>query len=724
MADISTMNDYEAAVPGSALAFDNVEIVKEGILGYENDFSLWARDTALAKEDVEFKYGDQWGADGIYRRAKKLPTLQIDQIDQYINRIVNEFRRNPREPKVYPTDIYGSVPTAAKLQGYIRHVQNRSRAKMVYAHALKQAVTSGMGWFRIYDEWIDGESFERDICIKRVLNRFSVVPGYAEMPDYSDMKRCFVTETMSREEAEKAYPGKFITDYPLGDDTSMKRWFFDQQVMLAEYWKVKETEDVLRLLNNGYKIFASVATEKELRKKGLRIMKSRETMRREVQWYKLSGTDVLEARRWRGKYIPLIPMIGSENVLSDGEIIRHGIVRPAMDPQRMYNFWASVETQLLAKQAKRKVIAGEGQLEGHEHKWQDDNEDVLTYNPKTLGGQLLPAPRFEEFAGIPSGVVNAKLACRDDIKASLGIYGDLVGNSSNASSGVAIARKTQEGENTIFHYLDNADVAIEHGCRVTLDLARSILDGPTMRRIVGEDGQENLTLFNEPFDGPDGKRVLFDTSIGEYAVVIDSGPSYLSKRQETVQLMLELAKYVPEVLKIGGDILVTNTDGNKMDVLGRRFRKFIAASNPGLLDEEVEGGDPATKVAQLEGQLAQASQAVQNLQQGLQQVTEELVKATDTRLDKENDNNTKLAIANLQERTKIRLKEMDLAGAASDEIMAEAAEMTKDLEELENQAGLNRETVSPTPQPGEQPTNPGGPLTPAQGEEPNEPVIS
>jgi hypothetical protein len=718
------MNDFDIALPGSALSYDGPEIVQEGIRAYENDFSLWAKDTALAKQDVEFKYGDQWGEDGIYRRSKKLPTLQIDQIDQYINRIVNEFRRNPREPKVYPTDIYGSVPTAAKLQGYIRHVQNRSRAKMVYAHALKQAVTSGMGWFRIYDEWIDGESFERDICIKRVLNRFSVVPGYAEMPDYSDMKRCFITETMSRTEAEEAYPGKFITDYPLGDDTSMKRWFFDQQVMLAEYWKVKETEDVLRLLNNGYKIFASVATEKELRSKGLRIMKSRETMRREVQWYKMSGTDVLEARRWRGRYIPLIPMIGSENVLSDGEIIRHGIVRPAMDPQRMYNFWSSVETQLLAKQAKRKVIAGEGQLEGHEHKWQDDNEDVLTYNPKTLGGQLLPAPRFEEFAGIPSGVVNAKLACRDDIKASLGIYGDFVGNSGSGASGIAIARKTQETENTIFHYLDNADVAIEHGCRVTLDLARAILDGPTMRRVVGEDGQENLTLFNEPFEGVDGKQVLFDTSIGEYAVIIDSGPSYMSKRQETVQLILELAKYVPEVLKIGGDILVTNTDGNKMDVLGRRFRKFIAASNPGLLDEEVEGGDPATKVAQLQGQLAQATQTVQNLQQGLQQVTEELVKATDTRLDKENDNNTKLEIANLQERTKIRLKEMELAGAANEQIEAEAQEMTDELEQLETQLGINREKISPEAKPGEMPANPGEPLPPAQEGAENESNIA
>lgn len=719
---IAAYNDIDIALPGSALQYDGPEIVKEGIRVFEDLYSLWAKDTDLAKIDVEFKYGDQWGNDGEYRRSKKLPTLQIDQIDQYINRIVNEFRRNPREPKVYPTDTYGSVPTANKLQGYIRHVQNRSKARMVYAHALKQAVTSGMGWFRIYYEYIDPESFEMDICIKRVLNRFSVTPGYAEMPDYSDMKHCFVTETMSRKEAEEKYPGKFVGDFALADDTSMKRWYFDDQVMLAEYWRVKETEDVLRLLSNGYKIFASVATEKELRRKGLRIMKSRETMRREIQWFKMSGTDVLEARRWRGNYIPLIPMLGSENVLPDGQIIRHGIVRPAMDPQRMYNFWASVETQLLAKQAKRKVIAGEGQLEGHEHKWQDDNEDVLTYNPKTLGGQLLPAPRFEEFAGIPSGVVNAKLACREDIKASLGIYNDFVGGGNQNQSGVAIARKTQETENTIFHYLDNADVAIEHGCRVTLDLARAILDGPTMRRIVGEDGTENLTLFNEPFEGPDGKVVLFDTTIGEYAVVIDSGPSYLSKRQETVQIMLEIAKYVPDILKIGGDILVGNADGNKMDVLGRRFRKFIAASNPGLLDEEVAEGDPSTQVAQLQGQLAQATQTVQNLQQGMQQLTEELVKATDTRMDKENELNVKLQIATLQERTKIRLKQMDLQGGTDAAALAEMQELTAELEQLETQLGISQAGSGSSLDSGEKPTNSGEPLNPAQGEEPNDDI--
>lgn len=710
---------YELNLPGSELSFNNTEITDEARKAYENDLSLWAIDTDLARRDVEFKYGDQWGDDGEYRRSKKLPTLQIDQLDQYINRIVNEFRRNPREPKIYPTDIYGSVPTANKLQGYVRHVQNRSKARLVYAHCLKQAVTSGLGWFRVYYEYADPESFEMDVCIKRILNRFSVVPGYAEMPDYSDMKRCFVTEVMSRKDAEEKYPGKFVTDFNALEDTSMKRWYFEDQVLLAEYWRVKETEDVLQLLNNGFKIFKSVATEKELRSRGLRIMKSRETMRREVQWFKVSGMDVLEARRWRGKWIPLIPMLGSENILPDGEIIRHGIVRPAMDPQRMYNFWASVETQLLAKQAKRKVIAAEGQLEGHEHKWQDDNEDVLTYNPKTLGGQIVAAPRFEEFAGIPAGVVNAKLACRDDIRSSIGIYQDLVGASSGAQSGVAIARKTQEGENTIYHYLDNADVAIEHGCRVTLDLARAVLDGPTMRRVVGEDGQENLTLFNQAFEGPDGKPILFDTSIGEYAIVIDSGPSYLSKRQETVQLMLEIAKYVPDILKIGGDILVGNADGNKMDVLGRRFRKFIAASNPGILDEEVADGDPSTQIAQLQGQLMQATQQVQTAQQAIQQLTQELVKATDTRLDKEAELNVKLQIAKEDNATKLAIEKAKLEGAMTEHADVMMADIHKDLQTLETQLGISQAGSGSALDTSEKPANPGEPLAPAQGGGPN-----
>jgi hypothetical protein len=711
--------NYELNLPGTEHRFDNAEITEEGRRAYENDFSLWSKDTDLAKVDVNFKYGDQWGADGEFRRKKQLPTLQIDQIDQYINRIVNEFRRNPREPKVYPTDIFGSVPTANKLQGYLRHVANRSNARMVYAHALKQALTSGLGWFRIYYEYADNESFEMDLCIKRVLNRFSIVPGYAEMPDYSDMKRLFVTEVMRRSEAEKMYPGKIISDFPMADDTSMKHWYFEDMVMIAEYWKVHLVEDVLRLLNNGMKIFASVATEKELRRRGLRIMKSRETQRREVHWYKMAGTEVLDAKRWRGRWIPFVPVLGSENVLPDGEIIRHGLVRPAMDPQRMYNFWASVETQLLAKQAKRKVIAAEGQLEGHEHKWQDDNEDVLTYNPKTLGGQLVGPPRFEEFAGIPSGVVNAKLACRDDIRAALGIYSDLVGNSSAGSSGVAIARKTQEGENTIYHYLDNADVAIEHGARIQLDLARAILDGPTMRRVVGEDGQENLALFNQPFEGPDGKPVLYDTSIGEYAVVIDAGPSYMSKRQETVQIMLEIAKYVPDILKIGGDLLVANVDGNKMDVLGRRFRKFIAAANPTLLEDEAAEGDPGTKIAQLQGQVAQSQQTIQGLQQAVKQLTDELVKATDTRLDKENELNVKLQIAKLQENTKLQLKKMEQDGVADEQAIAMMNDLTADLEKLETQLGISQAGTGSALDEGGSPTNPGEPLNPAQGGGPN-----
>jgi len=673
---------------------DNAEILAEGRKAYDDDYALMSRDRDLAREDIEFADGDQWLADGEKRRKELLPTLQINQFDQFLNQVVNEFRKQPFGIKVRPLDNYATSEVAAKLQGLCRHVENNSNAKLVYTHALKQATKSGMGWFRVNYDFVNCESFEMEVGIQRILNRFCVVPGYAELQDYSDMKRCFVVEDITKEDCIALYGEDSVgSDFPAADQT-YRHWFGQDTVTIGEYWKVKEIDDTLLLLNNGYKIFGSILTPERLKQfKGkIQVVRSRPTKRKQIEWYKMTGVKLLQKKIWPGYWIPIIPVIGNEAVFPDGEIIYSGLIRNAKDPQRMYNYWASIETQLLAAHSKRRIIGAEGQLEGHEEEWQKPDQSILTYKPKSLNGQLVPEPHFEQFDGVPAGVVNAKMACREDMKSAMGLYNDSIGQTSNARSGVAIARRQQEGDTAIFHYLDNTAVAIQHCGRVVIDLSRKVIDKPTWRRILNERGEEEQILFNAETTDPSGKKVLYDLSVGEFEVYIDTGPSFASKRQETLDLIVELAKYVPEVLKFGADIVFENADGVGMDRLAARARKFV---DPKFLEGETVTGSPQEVIGQLQTQNQQYQQQLQVMTEAVQHLTDELVLAQNTSNDKTNELNVKLQVADLQSKTELEIAAMKLNKETDDGVLKEMQELDASLQKLMDQFDV----AQPKPKP-------------------------
>jgi hypothetical protein len=691
---------YGASAELKKPAGDDAELLAEGRKAYDDDYALMSRDRDLAREDIEFADGDQWLADGERRRKELLPTLQINQFDQFLNQVVNEFRKQPFGIKVRPLDGYATVQTANKLQGLCRHVENNSSAKLVYTHALKQATKSGLGWFRVNYDFLSCESFEMEVAIQRILNRFSVVPGYAEKQDYSDMKRCFVVEDITKEACIALYGEDSVSsDFPATDQT-YRRWFGQDTVTIGEYWKVKEIDDKLLQLSNGYKIFESIFTKEkqELYKGKIQVLQSRPTQRRQIEWSKMTGVKVLSKRIWPGYWIPIIPVIGNEAIFPDGEIIYSGLIRNAKDPQRMYNYWASIETQLLSAHSKRRIITAEGQLEGHEPEWQKPDSSILTYKPKSLNGQMVPEPHFEQFDGVPVGVVNAKVACREDMKSAMGLYNDSIGATSNARSGVAIARRQQEGDTAIFHYLDNTAVAIQHCGRIVIDLSRKVISKPTWRRILNEQGKEEQVLFNEETTDANGKKVLYDLSVGEFEVYIDTGPSFASKRQETLDLIVELAKYVPEVLKFSADVVFENADGIGMDRLASRARKFI---DPKFLEGEENSDSPQEMISTLQTQNAQYQQQLQVLTQAVQHLTDELVKAQDTSNDKTNELNVKLQIAELQSKTQIELAAMKINQETDIGVLKEMESLDAGIQKLMDQLGnANPDTaLDPNAQP-------------------------
>jgi hypothetical protein len=84
-------------------------------------------------------------------------------------------------------------------------------------------------------------------------------------------------------------------------------------------------------------------------------------------------------------------------------------------------------------------------------------------------------------------------------------------------------------------------------------------------RLRGEDGQDRLVEINKQvYSEKDGVFILInDLSMGEYDVVVDTGPMFSTRRQEAVQDLMQAMQYAP----LAAPAIIGNVV-EKMDIEG------------------------------------------------------------------------------------------------------------------------------------------------------------
>jgi hypothetical protein len=128
-------------------------------------------------------------------------------------------------------------------------------------------------------------------------------------------------------------------------------------------------------------------------------------------------------------------------------------------------------------------------------------------------------------------------------------------------------------------------------------------------RIIGEDGMPDSVTINERAVG----KVLNDVTVGRYDVVMDTGPGYDTKRLEAQEILTELAKAFPQLMQVGGDLILRQIDAPGVDALADRLAAMIPAAQ---IDKELpKDMDPQVRkfVAGIMQQLQAAKQVVQQL---------------------------------------------------------------------------------------------------------------
>jgi hypothetical protein len=583
------------------------------------DASREIYDAALS--DLKFCV-DQWPENLRKTRqmpGKERPIVTDDRISAIIHKIANDQRQNRSQGRVKPLSEGADQERADVYTGVIRHIQYNGDSETAFDTSFESAVRCSIGFHRIVTEYCDNTSFDQEIKVKRIENPFTVLFPLHQCHeiDFSDAEYCFAFNDMPRKEFEEKYPKEELKNWNTSG-LGVTGWLTEKTVRVCEYFYVEHDRRKLYKLTDG--------TISDTIPEGQTAESERDVDSRSIKWSLFSACAVLEEGDFPGEWLPVIPVIGEElNV--EGKKVLKSAIRASKDPQRMVNYYSAQEMELIALAPKAPWIAYEKVIEGYEDTYAASNIDnIAVLKAKAVtgpNGVLLPLPERSQAPQMSTAIVTAKREYIDSIKATSGIFDASLGAQGNETSRVAINARQRQGDTANFHFPDNLAKSMCHTWRVILSIIPVVYDTEREIAILGEDMSEEVVRVNSAQPGMVGnQKHVGRLDVGKYGVVVDTGPSYLSKKQETTDNLLKMAETDPVVQQSTRDLVAKAID-MPTDVV-QRLAKTIP---PNLLDNP--NGEPSpdalkAQVAQMTGEMQQMHALIGQLDTACKSLTAEV----------------------------------------------------------------------------------------------------
>ncbi len=604
---------------------DKDGLLKRGRDAFQRCSDAESDNRRVGLADLKFAEAEeQWPADVEKQRmAEGRPCLTINKLKAFKRQVVNDARQNKPSIKVHPVDSGADKETAEVMNGLIRNIEYTSNADVAYDTAVECAVSSGIGYWRIGLDFAYEDSFDMDLSIDRVLNRFSVYGDPdSTTADSSDWNVSFVVDRITKDQFKAKYGDKSQVDWD--DNTAWSGidevWYADNTILVAEWWERTEYEKEIAELSDGSIVSLKDTVEDQdialaLEVGAITIKRTKKAKCHKVMQRIMSGIEVLEENEWPGRYIPIVPAYGDEFDI-EGKRYFRSLIHSAIGAQQMYNFWRTASTEMVALAPRVPFIGPVGAFDSDADKWATVNN--RSHSHIEYDGQVAPI-RLPLDSGPAAGALQEALNASDDMKAVMGIYDASLGARSNETSGKAIMARQREGDVSTFHFIDNLSRAIRHTGRILIDLIPKIYTSERIIRILGEDGSQTTKTINAPAPMTDKKgnemqepvidpntgqpaqdeqgnplmkpiMALHDLTSGKYDLTVTTGPSYTTKREEAAVSMTEMIRAFPPSAQVVGPLLAKNLDWPGADEIAEKLEAMTSGQIPDEVKKQMEEG--------------------------------------------------------------------------------------------------------------------------------------
>lgn len=597
----------------------------------------WQHNHDLSGHDVDFVEGDQWSAADLQQRMGQ-PSLTINGLAAYVEQVTGEQRQNRPAIHVRAADDLGAsqeylvgdgkvtrkVAGAELYSGIIRAIEFNSGAEAHYDAVHRHAVEGGFGFLRVLTRYANGRDFDQELLIKRIKNRWSVLvdPDFEE-PDASDAAYAFIGKDMLRSEFDRRYPSARVGD--LTDEKQVSFWSASlEKVRVTEYFTREPVDRELLLFSNGQTAYLDEAENvvDDLERKGVTIVRRRKLVDWCVYWRLITAWEVLEGpTKLPFRTIPIIPVLGRERNLKNGETIYSSLIRHAKDPQRMGNYWWSAATARIGNAPKSQWVGYVSAIEGYEDDWARAN-DASGPAFLTVNDDAKEMPRREPPPQMPVAEVQMATSMSSLVRDTIGIGSPGMADVSSDASGKALRTRQAVANTGTFAFTDNLSMAMRRIGLLLVEAIPKIYDTERVVAMLGEDRQSaSWAKVNQiVVDEETGREVVINAlGTGEYDVYVTTGPTYATLREEAADGQMQLLQIAPNLAPIIGDKIAENMDWPQAKQIAERIRRSMP---PQLLSPEEQKDLQEDQQQPANGQPSPEDQAAQQQAQAQQQAME------------------------------------------------------------------------------------------------------
>jgi hypothetical protein len=188
----------------------------------------------------------------------------------------------------------------------------------------------------------------------------------------------------------------------------------------------------------------------------------------------------------------------------------------------------------------------------------------------------------------------------NDIYDTIGISPPSLGEPSNERSGKALILRQKASDKGTFSFFDNHADAIAHTGKILVDLIPHYYDTTRIIKIMGEDKKLRELAINVPMiDEENGFEEFVHndmTNAGEYDVILESGPSYETKRQEIAEMLMKAVQFVPQAGPVLIPKLFDHIDAPGAQEVAEQLYQLMDPTSRGAItgDQNTQGMPPGT----------------------------------------------------------------------------------------------------------------------------------
>lgn len=555
-------------------------------------------------------------------KSNPRPHGHTDIISQYNNRVVNQWRMNPRGVKVDPSGEGADKTTAELRESRLREIAYSSQAKAARQCALQNAVDRGYGVWEAYADWISPKSFKQTLVIGRIPNPNSVlIDPDTTKADRSDMKYALkMGQPMQIKAFQRKYPkAKDIASFP-PETLGLCKQFTDGKTTVtpAEYFRVVTKHTNLLLLSDGrevcedeladgIKVLGDEKSGRWLADKGkpiAQIVRERETEKPTVEHFVTNGLEILKRSTLPISTIPIFFTVAREKYVHDVLTIE-AMTSKMREPQLNFDVARAGEVEALNMVPKSKWVVSDQQILGYEDQWQNAHRSPQAYlmvHEFDRDGRPMAHPERTDFEPPIQGYEIASNSFLRDMQNTVGMAAvqevDRV-----SKSGKAQEKIEETGDVSNFHITDNMLMVLEYEGRVCNEWLAHIEDSERTVGLRKPDGKYR-PFHLVPKEDESGNVQHPYGAADSHAVTISTGPDYESQRAEKVDFLTTIVK-TPDFLANPLAPMVIHE--MELGPGGDKMEKIALSVQPPPVQAAYADGD--------EGQEPMPPQAMQALQQ-------------------------------------------------------------------------------------------------------------